>query len=573
MLHHRVIRVAALTAAAGVSIVTSSNAAAQARERGTMISDDGTTRRVLHYAQPDFRYAFAPDYEHADVPLFVETLHLNLGQRDVLVVMIDEYLLELERLLDQYRTDEERKLAAREREEATGGAAPGRAAPRNEGEGDGDERPRIGSMGDAQRNAIRDIVLDELRKEGIEAESFEDLPFGPPSIMIGASIVDEGEGPRPEIQANVSFGADDDSMSEELRRKLKAAAERIAPRIKEQVQSQMAGELEARMEGDGAHDDGFETRWQELERDRERFSAILTAKRALKERFETDVKATLTDEQVQRWPTFQRAITRRKTLPLGTLDGERTDLLALLKAHAPETGRAESVDAVAAEYESRLHEALLRRNELIESIDVEIDRALYSGEHRAAQSLADRITRARLDVRGVNDEFLPRLCAALGGSAGEALRAEAMEASYPRVYRDTISAQAFHLALKLSDLSPDQKAAIEELQRAHGTELLALNDALVRRIRETQAVELPEQIERVISAINGEEAPFGSGGEQDDLRQAFQQRQNLAVRYVRAVRGLLTPEQAAHLPEPPVTDVATPVEASDGAMFTTDDGE
>jgi len=571
MVHHRVIRVAALMAAAGVSIVTPSNAAAQSRERGTMISDDGTTRRVLHYAQPDFRYAFAPDYEHADVPLFVETLHLNLGQRDVLVVMIDEYLLELEHLLDQYRTDEERELAAREREEATGGAAPGRGAPRNEGDGDG--RPRIGSMGDAQRNAIRDIVLDELRKEGIEAESFEDLPFGPPSIMIGASIVDEGEGPRPEIQANVSFGSDDDSLSEELRRKLKAAAERIAPRIKEQVQSQMSGELEARMEGEGAHDDGFETRWQELERDRDRFTAVLAAKRALKDRFETDVKATLTDEQTQHWPAFQRAITRRKTLPLGTLDGERTDLLALLKAHAPETARAEGVDAVAAEYESRLHVALLRRNELIETIDVEIDRALYSGEHRAAQSLADRITRARLDVRGLNDEFLPRFCAALGGSEAEGLRAAAMEASYPRVYRDTISAQAFHLALKLSDLSADQKASIEELHRAHDTELHALNDALVRRIRETQAVELPRQIERVIAAINGEDASFSSGGEQDDLRQAFQQRQNLAVRYVRAVRGLLTPEQAAHLPEPPVTDVATPVQASDGAMFTTDDGE
>ncbi|MDY7107492.1 MAG: hypothetical protein SYC29_02540 [Planctomycetota bacterium] len=530
---------------------------AQSGERGTMIIGDDQARHVLHYAEPDLDLVLEPDLRPSDARIFARELKLSDAQRAVVKRLLEEYLEALRELI-------ETKHPERAAEDAARPAPP----PRKRADQPSGEAPPPGP--ESERDAIDAIILDELRKAGFEATSLDDLPFSP-NIRIGLRMPGPGAAesapmeagpPEPSLDVSLSFESEDDALTEELRARLQEAADRIVPRITEHVKADLAAR---RAEGGGmAGPDPaarLREKWRDLTELRARIKAFLDARDALRARLMTSVQTMLAEEQMTLWPAFERTLLRIKTLPLGRFDGERTDLLAVLEK--VETGETtlERIAPLLESYELQLHAALTRRNDLLEDIDAEVDLALYEGDGDRALMLTDRAIRARIAVRALNEQYRDLIAGELSEPQAARFRRAALEVSYPTVYRRTLGEEVFEQVMQFDELGADLRAAVEAMKIDYDQQLGRINDRIARTIRSQQPKHVREAIEQAIAdsaeAAGADDAPTA----RDTIADDFRRRQQLDVRTLRTLYGLLTPGQVAGLPKIPGFDITQPVTA------------
>jgi hypothetical protein len=524
-------------------------ALAQPSNRQTMVMDDGEQRRVLHYSEPNLDMVVQPEFTRSDVELFVRELQLSDAQRDVVIRAIEDYLEAFAELKRAQHPDPDERDDQGERKRRRPG-----------GKGDGG-----GQVARMDADPVRDILLEELRNAGLDINSIDDLPVSPEfsiGVMMGAPGED-GEPPEPEIAASLTFEGEDDALTPELREKLKQAADKAVPRITEHIREDMKermgnGEFALRPIAPG--EDPLAERWAQVQALRERIEDFLEARARLRQELFLAVQTVLAEPQLERWPKFLRTLTRVKTLPWGEYDGEQTNLIAIARdVELPGNARSK-IGSLLQSYELELHEALERRNELLAGIDGKIDLAVREGDEAKAISLVDRITRARMNVRRINDQYTQMLADQLGGEAGKIFRAEALATSYPTVYRQTTGQKAIGEALALDGLSAETIVAIEEMRTAHALELQSINERIVHLLRDQQPKALRESVERVFKLMAGEPDPEM---EPSEVRMAiaagFRDRQQLDVRTMKSIYSLLTERQVAKLPRIPDVDVAEPV--------------
>ncbi|MHC5114340.1 MAG: hypothetical protein ACYTGP_07925 [Planctomycetota bacterium] len=524
---------ARLALAVAALVAIPSLAAAQSGSHGMMVMDDGESRRALHFTQPDVDVVLTPDIERADLRLLEKRLRLSEIQRDAVMDLIRAYL-------DDF--------AALKKEQAADGL---RGDGPNGGDGDGEAAPNKAV------NPMRAIILEELDKAGFGGATMDDLPYRP-RVSVGVSQDDEN--PEPQIDVSVTFGGEDDSITPEVREKLQAVADKIVPRLREHVRQDMAKRLLGEGDGGSTPDDQIAKKWGELQALRERIRKLTAAKRTLYRQLQEQVQALLAEEQLERWPETTRALTRAKTLPWARLGGEGIDLIALLDemelADAVRTKIAEPLVA----YELQLHEGLVRRNTQLDEIDALVDVALYEGKYDRALSLVERMVRARIALRSLNEQYLDVIAEQLDAADARRLRREARAAAFPRIFRDTQGEQAFAAILELDDLDPDVRRATGELHEQYRLEVGEINDRLVRAIRKQQAENFRRTIERAIAVMTSadEDAMFD---DEASIAADFRIRQALDARTMRTLYGMLPPEQVAGLPRIPDVDVAEPVVA------------
>lgn len=524
--------------------------------RSTMVIDDGQGVRVLSYSTPHVRLALQPDYVVRDVDPMTELLGLSEAQRQTVIALIEDYLAAFSELkardfadLDDGEASEVRG----QRRTGRAGGPEGRDGPqRNAGGG------QTGPDG-ATRNAIRNVILEELRAQGFEFDSYDDLPFRP-AISVRATIEQTGDGPpQPNLTVGVSFDAGDDSVSEDVRAKLQAAADRMVPRITEHVQKQMLERMTAQAAAGGVPTD-LNDRWREVEHTRARIDELLSRKRVLRERLEGDIKALLNEDQLASWGMVDRWLTRAKTMPLGTLDGESTDLLTITANLVLTDDERLLIADLLAEYEARLHELLVRRNDLLETSNAEIDRALYEGRGRRALSITDSVANARVRVRDLNEQYSSLIADSLGASRGGALAEAFLADAFPSVYRPTIAARAFESAAALDDLTDDVRIAIRDLAVVHVEQVARVNDAIRRKIRQHQPNESRAEIESIVTML-GEDVGNAVEAPGPIVAEAFKQRIDLDARLMRQLYAMLTEAERANLPAIPGEDALKPITA------------
>jgi len=562
-------------AARGLSVAIAllaigSDALAQSGQRGTMIIGNDQGRHVLHYAEPDLDLVLRPDLRPSDIRIFEKELKLSDAQREVIERLLEEYLEAYKELLEtqhpEHPADEAAPPTPRPRP---------RPAPRQAGEAPG-EGPQAAGPPD-EENAIDAIILDELRQAGFDTASLEDLPFSP-RISIGVSMPAPGEGagaagaatgpPEPSFDVSISFESEDDVLTDELRAKLQAAADKMVPRITEHAKAQMAAQMGAGMGGGPDPAERIGEKWRELIELRARIKAFLAAKRALRARVMAEVQAILAEEQLALWPAFERTLTRIKTLPLGTFDGESTDLLAILDDLDLSETALQKIAPLLESYELQLHAALVRRNELLEDVDAEIDLALYEHDGDRALMLVDRATRARTTIRRLNEQYREMITGELSHPQAGAFRRSALAAAYPTVYRRTLGEEAFAQALQLDSISGDVRAAITTLHADYLQQLGRINDRIVRTIRDQQPRRVREAIEQAVAELTAAEFPSERSAARDTITDDFRRRQQLDGRTLRSLYGMLTEAQIAKLPKIPEIDLAEPVTAehSEGGL-------
>lgn len=504
-------------------------------ERGTMVQDDGTTRRVLHFSMPDFEVLRRPAYTHPDLPVFNEILALSEPQAALTGDALDDYL-------EAFRQLALRPLSMDEAAEAADG--PGDA-------------PRRGS-GPGGNEWINDVIGEEMERAGFDPGTRDDFDMG---IEISMGNPDPEAGGPPQVQVGVSMTGDD--LDEETQEKLQQIADAASKRIQERISESMA---EGRNPfgapvgpgGDMARDHMAE-RQADLESMRERVREYRKEANRLRIAFENNVKGLLSESQAEEWPALERALVRIRTLPQGRLDGERTDLIGILKGMDLTAANEQAVAEHVETFELLLHDALTRRNQGVDDIDFKIDEALAEGDGRAAVREAQKATRLHTAVRDLNDSYTDIFADALSDDVAGEFRDKAMKQGYPRAYERTVAARAFEEALASATLTNEQRATIREMYDAYQLQVKSFNDAIRHAIRTHEPGQLPSEIERVVAVIEGDGDRPDHADPDEPIDRAEGRRRTLDRQSMMSLYSLLPHERVASLPKVPQRRAGDPI--------------
>ncbi|MCP3903790.1 MAG: hypothetical protein GY715_09160 [Planctomycetes bacterium] len=509
-------------------------------QQSMMFMDDGEGPGFMRFGGPQVHTLRKPDFERSDVPIFRDSLRLSEDQQAVVEELLTAYIEAYQALVAEHFPRQ---------------AGPPGVAMHG---GDGENAFALeGMIGLPDPGELEDLGID-VEEGGVIAVAVSSNMTMDPEMMPEGGTMDidieaggDSDTGAPSAGVMISVaGPDGEELPEEVRKQLEAKAAELAAKLQEQMEKNIE---EGRDPLDGAFPvadriEEHRRRFEELEK---RAEALKAAGAGLRQEFIDDVQERLADEQLARWPILDRALTRKKTLPNGRLDGERVDLIATLDTmelnDAARTAIREEADA----YALVLHDALIQRNAFLDRADKRVNTALESGDTTKALSIVDHGTRLRVAVRDANHWFGEAIAERLPEPDAGAFRAEVNQLAHPRVFRPTRGQKAFDATRRMSDeLDPATRQAIDELESAYHEELALANERLVATIRKNQPGETRHAIEMMASAKAGEPMMIGHD-ENDPIRQAYGKRREMDARYVKLLRGMLTSEQAERLPKPP----------------------
>jgi hypothetical protein len=276
-----------------------------------------------------------------------------------------------------------------------------------------------------------------------------------------------------------------------------------------------------------------------------------TEKTQMLEKFMSDLKSQLGPQQLERWPSFERALRRERLLPDGDLSGESVDLFAVLTRMQLTPAEQEAVKQPLAAYELMLDEALVTRMTSIAVLDRELSDAMASMNYDRGADIQDKVMVVRIGVRSANDAGIELLAAALG-DRGDEFRTRALEAGYPDVFRPHPVMILMQQAYALPSLSPEQTSQIDALMSEFGT---ACRDANMK-IYEAVRVDQPKAPrKRVQAAADRKSGASGSApntpqgaNSTDPVVKARVERETMGAPFRDRLLAILSDEQKAELP-------------------------
>lgn len=276
-----------------------------------------------------------------------------------------------------------------------------------------------------------------------------------------------------------------------------------------------------------------------------------TEKTQMLEKFMSDLKSQLGPQQLERWPSFERALRRERLLPDGDLSGESVDLFAVLTRMQLTPAEQEAVKQPLAAYELMLDEALVTRMTSIAVLDRELSDAMASMNYDRGADIQDKVMVVRIGVRSANDAGIELLAAALGDRSEE-FRTRALEAGYPDVFRPHPVMILMQQAYALPSLSPEQTSQIDALMSEFGT---ACRDANMK-IYEAVRVDQPKAPrKRVQAAADRKSGASGSApntpqgaNSTDPVVKARIERETMGAPFRDRLLAILNDEQKAELP-------------------------
>ena len=538
-------------ALAGGLMVPSAGLRAQSRQHQMMFVDDGSGPQMLHVSMPDFHRLHTPDFLRTDLPIFAETLRLDEFQRLLVGVLLDTYLSEFKRLaVESLPAMPAGAVGAfhRSHEDAHDETGPGLTA--GEGGLDGIIREAFGNADEISSLDI-DIEGPAMIAVMIEASAGEGSDDVAAGDQVFEVVTDDesagGGGAEASVFISVA-GAGDIELPEELRKKLEEKAQELVEKIHERMRDNEAEGLDG-LAGEISPANRIEERRQHFREISEKAKAFVRTKARLREEFVTQVLAQLSGEQLERWPSLDRTLTRHKKLPQGRLDGERIDLLKVVEKLGLDEIEREAITQQLYDYEVSLHDALVARDAFLIDAGEAVDKALASGNADKALSVVDRSTAFRVAVRTVNEQFTDTIAARLSDPNDARLPQMVRRASYPRVYRRTRAQKAFDAALALGGLDEDTRTGIDDLQEAYDEGLEVINERLRQTIHKNQPLEPRRPIEHTKEIMSGEAAVFNPGD--DPIRSAFRKRSEFDERFMKQLYAMFTLEQVATLPKLP----------------------
>ncbi|MDI9410959.1 MAG: hypothetical protein QM519_05425 [Bacteroidia bacterium] len=270
-----------------------------------------------------------------------------------------------------------------------------------------------------------------------------------------------------------------------------------------------------------------------------------TEKVAMKQRFLDDVKSQLSDAQLERWPSLERALRREKQLPQGRLSGEKTDLVIVMRQmDVPLDVRTNAKDAIDA-YETALDAALERRAKQQEISGPIIRKSMAERDPATGLVETERVVAMRVVVRDVTDAHIEALATAFGADWGPKFRERALRDAYPLACRTPPLDPFFENVLAIEGLSEEQITQINDLRSRFSQSMSDLQGRFVTKIRETEPGRLTEDARLAADAARN--VPVAKG-EQEPYKDLIAERDRLVDDTRTRVLALLNEDQKAKIP-------------------------
>ena len=541
---HRFIMFAACLAATGVA-VQSHDVNAQSGRQVMIVNDDGGGPVMRHFSMPDLMELREPDFTHRDVPIFQEKLVLSDAQVAAIERQITVYLDALEQLRKSLLSFPGAEPMVFGPVQVMGGEG----AP-----GEGDAAAIVVAPGGGD---LPMITMDELDEMGGEM-GFE---LG---VRVMADSGDPADVEAGEPDVSVAIQSSED-LPEEVRKKLEEQAQAIAEKIKAQLEEQRAqgegGAGAAPLPLPGLDDvSKMEERQAEIEKAAKEFRK---AKTQLRHEFVVETQSTLSQQQLERWPSLERALLRERSLPKSRLSGERTDLFKVIKPLNLDQAQIAAISPHLDSYDLELDAALRQRNAVVEEVTPKLDKAMSEQDFDRALAALDRAIAARVAVRSVNERYIDAMADVLPSETAEAFRNATLKASYPQIYRATFADRTFEAAYKLEGVDQNTTSRLREIEEAYRVER-AEHDVRIRKTidkHQPQEPRRPFEHMKQMQEQGGQEEgrPMMHINQDDPVREALGKRRELDERYAKMVAAVLSPEQAAQLPKPPVLRTGQPM--------------
>ena len=289
-------------------------------------------------------------------------------------------------------------------------------------------------------------------------------------------------------------------------------------------------------------------------------------KRRMLDKFMADLKSQLGPQQLERWPSFERALRRERMLHDGDLSGESTDLFAVMGRMQLDPVHEEMVKPAIAVYEVALDDALVARDRGMRAIEPELAEAMRSMNHDKGADAQERTMPLRIAVRSANDAGIDSIAKALG-DRGEEFRTLALEAGYRDVFRPHPVTILMQQARALDSLTPEQGQQIDALMSEFAGVCNQQNMQLYEAVRAEEPKAPRKRAEASAQRRSGGAAPSmpQASNASDPVVKARVERERAGEPFRDRLMAILTPEQQAELPGAMKVDPANQPGSKDGA--------
>ncbi len=278
----------------------------------------------------------------------------------------------------------------------------------------------------------------------------------------------------------IGFDADQISTAQVLYRGYRAAV-KSAGESARQMQEKLRAEAEGK---DGG--------WETYAKDRNKTVQAYVAKvDALEQGLKNDLKALCTPAQEERFVSVERAVLRDKSRVFAVAPGENLDLPAMLDALKVPHTEGPVADALNA-WEPQLDRLLRERDTFIRSAM----KMMMETDERDMEKMMKAFTEFRalsLRIGDLNRKVARQIETLLAEEKAEKFSRDVEERSFSRIYGPSRVTRAIATAKQHADLTPEQRAALDEIGAAYAKEAEPINRRWAKAADDTfREITMPE---------------------------------------------------------------------------------
>jgi hypothetical protein len=258
-----------------------------------------------------------------------------------------------------------------------------------------------------------------------------------------------------------------------------------------------------------------------------------------------DVKLTLSDERLERWPAFERLHRRAHVLDSGQniISGSTVDVVRVVD----DVDLSEDLSDLTERYATELDRLLVKRQDMTKEHLEKSAEIMSEGEGwmSGMDKWAELFNEGReleAEILDLNNRYARLVEARLQGDDRVAFEREFNRRAMPAVYGESYVDKAFEATMGIESLSPDQREQATELLSNYRREAGAIQSEWA------SALEKWQTSAEMMEMFGGQR----SGNQETEQHKTA--KKELDERYYERLREILTESQVALLPEREQTD-------------------
>lgn len=260
--------------------------------------------------------------------------------------------------------------------------------------------------------------------------------------------------------------------------------------------AEMEKDLEGRMRKlqEEAQDEGWGIFQKEMPAIMKEFGERQQAAEA---RFIDDIKVLLTPEQMDLFPKVERHRRREMFLRMGTVSGAGVDVWGIQDRLMNRSGSA--VEMVTEENRAQVAEVMERYDTDMDRLLTEMERMYKEDMRKYSEGTENMFDMGKMEarlkpynelgvrIRDVNRDTARKIEALLTEEGREQFREQFNMRAYPRVYRKGVSQKLYDAAMKLPDLTTEQREEIKQSKAQYEREAEPINQAWAKAIDDAES--------------------------------------------------------------------------------------